>query len=220
MNDVRPVWAVIPVKETKNAKQRLAGVMNGFDRISLALAMVEDVLDAVTQVKELAGVIVVTDDPAVSTIAARLGAVVTSDHAHEGYTDAVMATARRLDSEGWAMLTVSIDIPLISPADIRAVLAARCADPSFTIVPARDLQGSNAVLMSPAAAVALSFGDNSFYRHLDAARSVGISPTVVGAPEIELDIDTPKDLSLLMRMTSPKRACALAKRLLREGIGQ
>jgi 2-phospho-L-lactate/phosphoenolpyruvate guanylyltransferase len=217
MNAFRPVWAVIPIKDTKDAKQRLANVMSGSDRIHMALAMIEDVLEVVTQVKELAGVIVVTAEPAVSAIATRLGAVVTSDHAHDSHTGAVMATARRLDSEGWAMLTVPIDIPLVSPDDIRALLAARGADPSFTIVPARDLQGSNAVLVSPAAAVALSFGDNSFYRHLDAARAAGIKPTVVRAPSIELDIDMPEDLALLRRAISTTRACALVERLLQEG---
>ena len=71
MTAFRPVWAVIPIKDTKDAKQRLADVMSGSDRIRMAFAMIEDVLEVVTRVKELAGVIVVTAESAVSAIATR-----------------------------------------------------------------------------------------------------------------------------------------------------
>ena len=70
---------------------------------------------------------------------------------------------------------------------------------AFTIVPARDRMGSNAVLCSPADAVPLRFGDDSFFPHLDAARARGIEPEVVRLPRIALDIDTPEDLALFLR---------------------
>ena len=69
------------------------------------------------------------------------------------------------------------------------------AAPAFTIVPARDDLGSNAVLCTPADAVPLRFGDNSFFPHLAAARAHGIEPNVVRLPRIALDIDTPDDLA-------------------------
>ena len=57
------IWAVIPVKELGAAKQRLAGALDPALRRELALAMLEDVLDCVAAVPQLAGIIVATVDP-------------------------------------------------------------------------------------------------------------------------------------------------------------
>ena len=64
----------------------------------------------------------------------------------------------------------------------------------FTIVPAGDKKGSNAVACSPPLAVPLRFGDNSFYPHLDAARKAGIEPVIKEFPGIATDVDTPEDI--------------------------
>ena len=57
------VWAVIPVKETTGAKQRLAPVLSAELRQALAQAMLEDVLEAVAGVDGLGGTVLVTVDP-------------------------------------------------------------------------------------------------------------------------------------------------------------
>ena len=68
----RPIiHAVVPVKDTRQAKQRLAGVLSGAQRQELALAMIEDVLAVLARVDELAGILVVTADIAAAAIAAR-----------------------------------------------------------------------------------------------------------------------------------------------------
>ncbi len=54
------IWAVIPVKDTTAAKQRLADAVPAHLRQALALAMLEDVLAAVTDVRGLAGIAVVS----------------------------------------------------------------------------------------------------------------------------------------------------------------
>jgi 2-phospho-L-lactate guanylyltransferase len=75
-------------------------------------------------------------------------------------------------------------------------------------VPAHDRRGSNAILMTPADAVPLAFGDDSFLPHLDAARRLGIEPVIVPMPGIGLDIDNGHDLALLMQAPSPTRSWA------------
>jgi 2-phospho-L-lactate guanylyltransferase len=122
-----------------------------------------------------------------------------------------VARAARLLADQ-SMLALPGDIPLLQPDDVRQLLSAHRADRAFTIVPARDLRGSNAVICSPAAAVPLRFGSDSFYPHLDAARSCGIEPEVVRLPRIALDIDTPEDLALLLRTPAATRAHALLER--------
>ena len=85
-------------------------------------------------------------------------------------------------------------------------------------MPARDERGSNAVLCSPAGAVPLRFGEDSFIPHLAAARARGVEPEVVRLPRIALDIDTPEDLALLLETPAQTRAHALLQRW-RIGLG-
>ena len=122
-----------------------------------------------------------------------------TDGAQGGHTGAVMARRALLAAEGAeGFMTLPGDIPHVTPPKITQVLAAHRPRPAFTIVPAHDDFGSNAVLCSPPTAVPLRFGDNSFFPHLDAARRCGIEPTVLRLPGIALDIDNAGDLARFM----------------------
>jgi 2-phospho-L-lactate guanylyltransferase len=206
------IWAVVPMKETSDAKQRLAAALPQAQRSALALAMLEDVLDALAGARGLAGIIVVTIDPAARDLAHRYGAQISADHATEGHTAAVMGAARSLAARGEAMLTIPGDVPLVTSAEIERVIATHRRGHRFVIVPARDELGSNTILAAPADAVPLRFGDNSFFPHLAAARACGIEPAVVPLSGIGLDIDTPEDLAAFLAKPSRTHARALLDR--------
>ena len=203
------IWAVVPVKDTSNAKQRLAAALPQARRTTLALAMLEDVLEALAGARGLAGIIVVTIDPAARDLAQRYGAQTSGDHATEGHTGAVMGTAHGLAARGDAMLTIPGDVPLVTAGEIEQVIAAYQRGHRFVIVPARDELGSNTILAAPADAVPLRFGDDSYFPHLAAARACGIEPASLPLPGIGLDIDTPEDLAAFLAKPSRTRARAL-----------
>jgi 2-phospho-L-lactate guanylyltransferase len=207
------IWAVVPVKDTHSAKQRLAAAMPQVQRSALALAMLEDVLEALAGTRGLAGIMIVTVDPAVRELAQRYGAQVSEEHAAEGHTGAVMGAARSLAARGEAMLTIPGDVPLATSAEIERVIAAHHRGHRFVIVPARDELGSNTILAAPADAVPLRFGDDSFFPHLAAARACGIEPAVLPLPGIGLDVDTPEDLAAFLAKPSRTRARALLDRV-------
>lgn len=209
MSDLLPIWAVVPVKEFRAAKQRLAPALSPQQRRDLAFAMLEDVLAALTAAPALAGVIVVTIDAAAQQLARRYGALVSSDAATDGHTAAVSAAARMLAKQRAAMLTLPGDVPLVTPDDIERIAATRRGTLNFTIVPARDERGSNAILCSPADAVPLRFGENSFFPHLSAARAYLIEPMVLRLVRLGLDIDGPEDLAAFLKVASRTRARAL-----------
>jgi 2-phospho-L-lactate/phosphoenolpyruvate guanylyltransferase len=202
------VWAIVPIKETLFAKQRLAKALSPAQRQELAVAMFEDVMQALSASHGLAGIAVVTWDRNATQIAARWGAQVWTDGAREGHTGAVMAAARRLAATGSTMLTIPGDVPGVSPADIAAILAAHTDPPAFTIVPAWDDLGSNAIMCSPPDLVPLRFGPDSFFPHLAAARRQGLEPTIVRRPGIAVDIDEPADLGRFMSDRSDTRTWA------------
>ena len=220
MNDVTGIWAVVPVKELANAKQRLVGALSPDQRQALCTAMLEDVLAALAGVSPLAGILVVTVEPVAIALAARYGARVRTEGARDGHTGAVAETARFLAASGGAgMLTVPGDIPAITSAEVAATLAAHLPPPSFTIVPAHDDLGSNAIICSPPDAVKLRFGENSFFPHLDAARQSGIEPTIVRHAGIGMDIDHAVDLAAFLRM-KPSRPTRARDFLERSGLAQ
>ncbi|MCL2428032.1 MAG: 2-phospho-L-lactate guanylyltransferase, partial [Alphaproteobacteria bacterium] len=180
MSGHRDIWAVVPIKETTGAKQRLSSLLSERQRRTLALSMAEDVLDALARTQALAGILVVTLDASATRLAHRFGARVTTTGARDGHTGAVRAAIRLLSREGRAgVLQVPGDIPRITPAEVETVLAEHRPAPAFTIAAAHDERGSNAVLLTPPACVPLQFGDDSFLPHLDAARRQNIEPTIL-----------------------------------------
>ena len=54
------LWALVPVKALGRAKQRLKNCM-GEDRAGLTVAMLKDVLAALSESKEISHIVVVTD---------------------------------------------------------------------------------------------------------------------------------------------------------------
>jgi len=197
------VWAVVPIKATSDAKQRLGNAVAPALRPRLALAMAEDVLAALAASPALAGIFVVTIDEAASALAGRYGAHVLTDGARDGQTGAVAAAALWLAREGkGAMLTIPGDVPLITPDEIAQIVAAHNRVPDFVIVPAHDERGSNAILCAPPDAVPLKFGDDSFLPHLEAARQTGLEPKILRLPGLGLDVDNPADLDAFMKTPS------------------
>jgi 2-phospho-L-lactate guanylyltransferase len=158
-------------------------------------------LDAVAGCRRLAGVMIVTIDPDATALGEKIGARIVTEGARDGHTGSVNAGRRLLTREGRSgMITIPGDIPATRASEIDTVLSAHLAAPSFTISPAHDDLGSNAVVCSPPESVPLRFGDNSYFPHLDAARLQGIEPTVIRQPGIAIDIDHPLDLALFLRM--------------------
>lgn len=200
------LFAVLPVKNIENAKQRLAPALRPDERRRLFLAMVEDVLGTLEASGGLAGILVVTRDPEAKRLAERHGARVLVEEANIGHTEASSFGARTLAAEGAAgMIQIPGDLPAITPEDIQAVLDAHGTAPAVTIAPSRDDLGSNAIACSPPDLLPLRFGDDSFFPHVDCAKGLGIAPVIVRRPGLGLDIDTPGDLQTFLKTPDIER---------------
>lgn len=201
------IWAVLPVKDFANAKQRLAEFLNRQERRRLAEKMLEDVLTALVETPALAGVLVVTRDPAAKQIAKTYGARVLIESRNQGQSVAVTRAAAALAAENiTGLLSVPGDIPLITSAEISTVLGSHGQAPAMTIVPAWDRRGSNCILCSPPDLIPFRFGLDSFKPHLRAATELGIEPVITPLPGIGLDIDGPVEISRLLNMPPVSRA--------------
>ena len=219
------IGAVLPVKDTGDAKRRLAGFLSAAERQRLALAMAEDVLETLTRVPELSEIVVVTRDQRAIALAKRHGARVLTEPSNDGQSAAVKRAAAVLSREGAEkMLQVPGDVPGASVAEIEAVLAAHGAaggeGPAVTLVPSHDRRGTNCVLCSPPGVLPFAFGHDSFGPHCEAAQAQGIAPRILPLPGLGLDIDTPDDLrAFIARPTAGRtldylRESGIAERLL------
>ncbi len=205
------IWAVLPVKELEGAKQRLSPALAPAQRVALMQVMIGEVLAALTATRGLAGVALVTLDPWATALAQRSGARVLTEGARDGHTGSVIAAARLLAGEGaQGIITLPGDVPAVTPAESEVVLAAHGEAPAFTIAPAHDELGSNAVVLSPPLAVPLRFGEDSYVPHLAAARARGIAPRIVSRPGIGMDIDHPADLAGFARLPEAQGTRTLA----------
>ena len=219
------IGAVLPIKDFRQAKQRLAGFLSTVERRLLAEAMAEDVLETLSQVSELSEIIVVTRDERAFELAARHGARVLAEPSNDGQSAAVERAAAAMGRAGVeSLLQVPGDVPGASADEIAAVLAAhgRASDgaPAVTLVPSYDRRGTNCVLCSPPDVLPFAFGHDSFGPHCEAARAQGIAPRIIALPGLGLDIDTPDDLRAFMarpaagRTLDYLRESGIAERLL------
>lgn len=207
MLDRPRLWALVPVKNLRQAKQRLARVLSAEERQTFFRAMLGDVLSVLCECRGLAGVALVTGDPEAKALAASYGVRVLEQGRDRGHTAASTFGARALAEEGVpGMLQLPADIPLITPQDIDALLQVHAAAPAVTLAPSRDERGSNAVACSPPDVLPLRFGDDSYFPHLDRARALGIEPGVVYRPGLALDVDTLEDLRAFLAAPSRTRA--------------
>jgi len=120
------VLAVIPVKPLGRALGRLSAVLTRPERRELQAAMLMDLLDACTTCPALAGVLVVTSDPAAAELAAGYGAAVLPDHdPPQGMNPAVAVGQAHAAARGYdAALVLTADLPLVESEDLGLLLAA------------------------------------------------------------------------------------------------
>jgi len=197
---------LIPVKNLTAAKQRLSAILAPEERVALAQAMCEDVLEAVALWRKRPAAAVVTSDPFARDLAERFGFDVIADGENSSETNAIeMATAVCRERGAASTLVVPADIPLIESAELEKIAAA-APQAGAVLVPDAAGRGTNAAWRSPADLFPLRFGNDSFKPHLAAARATRKPCIVLSLPGIGLDIDTPDDLRELAARPGETRA--------------
>lgn len=142
-------WAVVPVKRLGAAKSRLAPALDAAARQALQAAMLRDVLEALGQVPELAGIVVVSIDGQAGRIARACGAAVLNDPARDsGMNAAVAAGLHEAAGRGAGMVAViPADMPALVPAEVSQGIAATRARGAVHVVPDWHAEGTNALFL-------------------------------------------------------------------------
>lgn len=199
MNDRLAV--IVPMKPLALAKQRLRPALDEAARVALARHMLEHVLATVraSGVADLA--LLISADGEVRELARSFGfwplAESAANGAPVGYNEAVGQAIRRACAQGAATaLVLPADLPLLTPADLRELVALTGTTPQAVVIaPNANETGTNALLLRPPTLFAPAFGPDSFRRHLALARRAGVEPTVYRSPGLACDVDWPADLT-------------------------
>jgi len=199
--------AILPIKRFSAAKQRRAGGLEPGAREVLAEAMVRDVLSALSQVRRLDGIVVVTSEPRALAPARAAEAHVIPDAEEAGQSAAVTLGIEHAEEIGVErVLLVPGDCPALHPGEVDELLVEPHGSPSVVIVPDRHGTGTNALLLSPPGVIAPAFGEGSFARHEAAARAAGLDPVTRRPTSLLHDVDTSADLEALQEMRLRPRA--------------
>ena len=201
------MWAVIPVKQISQAKQRLSKILSSEERRDFFSAMLEDVLSMMVKIDFFEKIILATNCPHAISIAGRHGITHFETGPDDGLNLAAGETVNHLIENGISdMFLIPADIPLITEEEINSVLKAHPSAPSLTIIPSRDKLGSNCILLSPPSRMPFKFGPDSYFRHLEIAQSNGLKINPMELPGFGLDIDEPTDLFELLNLEGDTRS--------------
>ncbi|MGD8555412.1 MAG: 2-phospho-L-lactate guanylyltransferase [Anaerolineales bacterium] len=194
------LWAIVPVKPLRKAKSRLAGVLTKDERADLGERLLVHTLSTLQQVPGIACTLVVSRDSRVLSLAREMGARTVTERGSPHLNRAlVRATVVAKGYGVSAVLVLPADLPLIASKDIEKLMAKATLPPVVVIAPDHKGKGTNALLSSPPGLIEYDFGDNSFARHVAAAKQAGARVEVCKLPGLGLDLDDPIDLKKLRR---------------------
>jgi 2-phospho-L-lactate guanylyltransferase len=190
---------LLPIKDLRNAKQRLAGALTPEERFALAQAMLADTIRAVRGVRHAEKIFVVTNYPPAIEAAQENGWKVLHEELQISESVSVDTASRQCQERGvTALLRLPLDVPLVRAADVDELLALECAAPGVVIVPSRDGTGTNAILRSLPTLFPSHFGTGSFAKHCGEAQSAGARIVVRRNARLEMDVDDEADLRALL----------------------
>jgi 2-phospho-L-lactate guanylyltransferase len=205
------MWALLPLKDFVQAKQRLSGSLTVSERRGLFHAMVEDVLTVMSVHPDFERVVLVSDDPAAQLLAEHYRVECWSERsfAVRGLSAVVTAALAKIQSiavgEQNTVMVVHGDLPLLCNSELDTVIRQHqqllgAGNSGLSIVTDRHQRGSNILVCDPARPLNLAYGADSCALHREEARRIGIPAQVLQLPGIGQDIDTREDLLRLLAL--------------------
>jgi 2-phospho-L-lactate guanylyltransferase len=186
---------VVPHRGLEAAKTRLAPVLSPAARADLSRELLTRVLHAVGEAAGARCALVITPDDRLREVTEPLGVRLLVQHGMGLNSGLEEARRLALDERVDVLAVLHGDLPMLTSADIRALLAAVPPPPGVAIAPDRAGTGTNGLAIRPPSAIPFRFGAGSFAAHAAAAADAGASLAVVRRPGLGFDLDTPDDLT-------------------------
>src|SRR5258706_401893 len=189
---------LLPIKDLRQAKQRLAPFLSPEERFGLAQAMLADTIRAVRTARQADKIFVVTNYAPAMQAAEENGWELLREDRQISESFSVDYASIQCAKRGvTALLRLPLDVPLVQSSDIDELLALECAAPALVIVPSRDGSGTNAILRTPPTLFPSHFGSGSFAKHCTEAQHADAQILIRRNARLEMDVDDETDLRAL-----------------------
>lgn len=209
------VWAIVPVKPLRDSKSRLSHILRPDERAALTRDILGRTLQVLGDVKGIFRTLVVSRDPAVLKIARQHGA---STFSESDKQDLNMALTRAMHiavaQQANSILVLPSDLPFLTPEDVEMMITGvelhssngngngyHMQNRAITICSDHNEEGTNALLLSPPTGFTFRYGPDSFERHIEEAKRIGMGQRIIHAPGIKFDLDTEEDWQTYVAMT-------------------
>lgn len=200
------LWALVPIKERSRCKTRLRDAMTSDQQRELVCQLLDRVLDVLQHASGVDHVALISRErdrvPTSVELLTDRGAGLNT-----ALADAI-ETARGRGAS--AVLIVLPDTALLASADVEALIVGM-RERALALAPDRHHSGTNALCQRIAQPLPLSFGHDSFAKHLAEAHRLGLSPAIVRRPGLAFDLDSAADFTYLQHV-SPDVAASLRGR--------
>ena len=190
--DDQATAVLVPIKDFRQAKNRLSGRLDAPARETLARTMAERVVKAAGN----HSVHVVCNDHEVANWAQSVGAEVIWVR-QDGLNPAITEAATQIKDQFVHMTIAHADLP--HAESLGGIARAN----TVTIVPDRHRQGTNVLSLPTGTSFRFQYGSGSLYRHMSQARICKLDLKVVQIAQLQWDIDTPEDLDALQEIADP-----------------
>ena len=191
-------WTIIvPVKSLEHAKSRLGSSLSPQSRRTLVLAMAADVVLACLGTRGVSRVRVVSSDPDVADLAARLGAEFVVDPAPVADADPLNAAlAVALDGVRGPAGVVTADLPELAPELLGHILDS-AAQHAHSFVADHRGEGTTMVFWTDSTCRVTRFGPGSADRYRTEGNATSIPASGPAWDAASRDVDIPGDVSRL-----------------------
>jgi 2-phospho-L-lactate guanylyltransferase len=198
------IFAIVPAKHFESGKSRLSSLLNMHDRVKLSGLLLESTLSTLSKATTISNIIVVSSDVRAKRIAKMHAAMFLDEVNDIGVNNAVTIANNYCNEAGAdATIVVPQDLPLAVPEDIDKICSyAKEYHKCLVVCPSVRYDGSNALLRRPPKLIESSYDDNSFDKHINAARRAGAKIKIILLHRIMRDLDTVEDAQYLIQKPS------------------
>lgn len=192
------VHAIVPVKVLNKSKIRLSSILDSRGRAGLTVAMLKDVLFALSNARRVESITVVSADRKLRRVADHFRSEFIWEVRRRGLNRALMLAIKHAVERGkTAILVIHADLPFVTGREVDEFLA-QSSRYEVAFNPSKDEDGTNALFLQSSEMIKPAFGKNSYEKYVALARTKNLRYKVIKLNRIGFDIDEPRDFLQLM----------------------
>lgn len=191
-------WAIIPVKSLQNGKSRLSTYLSLNERKNLNNSLLVNTIKVLSANKNIDLLIVVSQDLETLDIARIMGVNYVFESGSPDLNNALnqaILEAKKYNID--KVIIIPADIPLVTNKEVDEIINLSGEPPEIVIVPDRRKEGTNVLLINPPDCIKLSYGENSFSKHIGLAKDNKTGCKIYESNCLGLDLDIEDDFNML-----------------------